>query len=439
MINRFSQYYSGNQLFQHSDKILLAVSGGIDSMVLWRLFEEAGLTYAVAHCNFHLRGDDSNQDEAFVREKADELGVKLYVTHFDTREYAAAAGISIEMAARQLRYDWFEETRREGNYKWIATAHHLDDMLETFFINLVRKTGIRGLTGIKPKSGYLVRPLLFANRSEIEAFAQSGEIEYRTDITNEDVVYQRNFIRHRIIPELEKLNPAFRNNLSETMENLRQAEEFNDYETARQIRKISNPKNPDEITISSLLKQAFPDQLLFAWMTRYGFNPSIIKEVYSHLEGEPGRQFYSRTHRLVIDRNTLIVTPKPENSEEIFYLEQSDTWLGHPIQMTITRHGASGFRIIPDPRTACLDEDKLEYPLTLRKWTTGEYFQPLGMQGFKKISDFFIDQKLSIPEKENTWILYSGGKVVWIVGYRIDNRFKITQETKNVVQLSLDT
>jgi tRNA(Ile)-lysidine synthase len=223
------------------------------------------------------------------------------------------------------------------------------------------------------------------------------------------------------------------------MENLRQAEEFNDYETARQIRKISNPKNPDEITISSLLKQAFPDQLLFAWMTRYGFNPSIIKEVYSHLEGEPGRQFYSRTHRLVIDRNTLIVTPKPENSEEIFYLEQSDTWLGHPIQMTITRHGASGFRIIPDPRTACLDEDKLEYPLTLRKWTTGEYFQPLGMQGFKKISDFFIDQKLSIPEKENTWILYSGGKVVWIVGYRIDNRFKITQETKNVVQLSLDT
>lgn len=439
MINRFTQYYSGNQLFQHSDKILLAVSGGIDSMVLWRLFEEAGLNYAVAHCNFHLRGDDSNQDEAFVRERADELGVKLYVTHFDTQEYAAAAGISIEMAARRLRYDWFEETRRDGNFRWIATAHHLDDMLETFFINLVRKTGIRGLTGIKPKSGYLVRPLLFASRNEIEAFAQSREIEYRTDITNEDVVYQRNFIRHRIIPELEKLNPAFRNNLAETMENLRQAEEFNDYETARQIRKISDPQNSDEITVTSLLKQAFPDQLLFAWMTRYGFNPSIIREVFSHLEGEPGRQFFSRTHRLVIDRNKLIVTPIPENNEEIFYLEHSDTWLGHPIQMTITRHDASAFRINSDPRTACLDEDKLEYPLTLRRWSPGEYFQPLGMHGFKKISDFYIDQKLSIPEKENTWILYSGGKVVWIMGYRIDNRFKITKETKKVVQLTLDT
>jgi tRNA(Ile)-lysidine synthase len=292
MINRFTQYYSGNQLFQHSDKILLAVSGGIDSMVLWRLFEEAGLNYAVAHCNFHLRGDDSNQDEAFVRERADELGVKLYVTHFDTQEYAAAAGISIEMAARRLRYDWFEETRRDGNFRWIATAHHLDDMLETFFINLVRKTGIRGLTGIKPKSGYLVRPLLFASRNEIEAFAQSREIEYRTDITNEDVVYQRNFIRHRIIPELEKLNPAFRNNLAETMENLRQAEEFNDYETARQIRKISDPQNSDEITVTSLLKQAFPDQLLFAWMTRYGFNlPSSGKCFHILKENPAGNSF----------------------------------------------------------------------------------------------------------------------------------------------------
>lgn len=439
MINRFNLYYSENQLFQHSDKILLAISGGIDSMVLWRLFEEAGLNYAVAHCNFHLRGDDSNQDEVFVKETANYLGVKIYTTHFDTQEYASAAGISIEMAARQLRYDWFEEIRREGNFRWIATAHHLDDMLETFFINLVRKTGIRGLTGIKPKSGYLVRPLLFTSRSEIEAYARSKEIEFRTDITNEDVVYQRNFIRHRIIPELEKLNPAFKNNLAETMENLRQAEEFNDYETARQIRKISSPQNPDEITISSLVKQAFPDQLLFAWMTRYGFNPSIIKEVYSQLEGEPGRQFFSKSHRLVTDRDKLIVTPIPESSEEIFYLENSDTWLGHPIQMTITRHAASEFRIISDPRTACLDEDKLEYPLILRKWSPGEYFQPLGMHGFKKISDFFIDQKLSIPEKENTWILYSGGKVVWIVGHRIDNRFKITKETKMVVQLTLDT
>lgn len=438
MINRFTQFIAENKLFNPTDKILLAVSGGIDSMVMWNLFDCARYDYAVIHCNFQLRGTDSDADEELVKQIANQRGIKLFTKKFETREYALMTGISIEMAARELRYKWFGEILNSEKFRLLATAHHLDDLLETFFINLVRKTGIKGLTGFRPKSGHIIRPMLFTNRQEIESYAAQKNVEYRTDITNNELIFQRNFVRHKIIPGLEKLNPAFRNNLAATMFNLREVEDFYQTEVTRQIKRISNHEGPyHEITVSDLLKLPHPRQVLYEWMNQFGFNPTAIEQVFTNLEGEPGRQFFSKTHRLVIDRNKLIIAETTAETSQVFYIEKDDLEIFDPIHLTLNHIDIENTKIDPDPRSAFLDIDELQFPLIVRKWNAGEYFQPLGMEGFKKISDFFIDQKLSIPEKESTWIIYSGDKVVWITGQRIDNRFKITDRTKNVLCIRL--
>lgn len=438
MINRFTHFIEDNNLFKPADRVLLAVSGGIDSMVMWELFDVARYDYAVSHCNFQLRGADSDADEELVFRIAGQRGIKLFVKKFDTREYALLMGISVEMAARELRYKWFEEIRVEEKFRYLATAHHLDDLIETFFINLVRKTGIKGLTGFRPKSGHLIRPMLFTNRKEIEDYAAQKDIEFRTDKTNNELIYQRNFIRHQIIPGLEKLNPAFRNNLAGTMLNLREVEDFYQTEVNRQIKRITTHEGPYyEITVSDLMKLPHPRQVLFEWMSQFGFNPPTIEQVFINPEGDPGRQFYSKTHRLVIDRNKLVVTEATTDINQVFYIEKNDLEIFNPIHLTLYQADIDHIKIDPDPRFAFIDSDKIQFPLVVRKWNAGEYFQPLGMEGFKKISDFFIDQKLSIPEKENTWIIYSGNKVVWITGQRIDNRFKITNGTKKVLCIRL--
>jgi tRNA(Ile)-lysidine synthase len=438
MINQFTHFIEENNLFKPTERVLLAVSGGIDSMAMWRLFEDARYDYSVIHCNFQLRGADSDADEELVVRIAEQRGIKLFVKKFDTREYALLMGISIEMAARELRYKWFEEIRIEEKFRYLATAHHLDDLMETFFINLVRKTGIKGLTGFRSKSGYLIRPMLFTNRQEIENYATQKDIEFRTDKSNNELIYQRNFIRHQIIPGLEKLNTAFRSNLTDTMLNLREVEDFYQTEVNRQIKRITKHDGLyNEITISDLMKLPHPRQVLFEWMNQFGFNPPTIEQIFINMEGDPGRQFYSKTHRLVIDRNKLIVTEATTELNQVFYIEEDDLEIFNPIHLTLYQTEIEHFIIDPDPRLASLDFDKLQFPLVVRKWNAGEYFQPLGMEGFKKISDFFIDQKLSIPEKENTWIIYSGDKVAWITGLRIDNRFKITTNTKNVFCIRL--
>ena len=438
MINRFREFVVQHQLFTPSDNILVAVSGGIDSMVLWRLFEEAGYPYAVVHCNFQLRGDDSDRDEALVREQACRMGIQIYVRRFDTLEYAGSSGISIEMAARELRYQWFEEIRSAKNFSYLATAHQRDDLLETFFINLVRKTGIRGLSGFREKSGKLVRPLLFAYRKEIETWAKENNIDFRQDRTNDETIFQRNFIRHQIIPQLEKLNPAFRVNLAATITNLRETEDFYQTEIDRQIRKISNSDSDHpEIFISQLMKLPHPRQVLFEWMCRYNFSSVMVETLFFNLGRETGRQYYSKTHRLVTDRNKLIITLLPEDTGRIYYIEEEDHELTEPVHLALEKRDAHGFELIRDPRCACLDTGKLTFPLIVRKWQAGEYFQPLGMSGFKKISDFFVDEKLSIPEKEQTWIIYSSNKVVWIIGQRLDNRFRVTPDTREVLVIRL--
>lgn len=438
MLSRFTDFINEKKLFEPHQKVLLAVSGGIDSMVLLHLFEKSGFNYGVVHCNFQLRGDDSDQDEQFVREAVLQHGVPAFFQTFDTEEHARLNGISIEMAARELRYEYFEEIRTENQYDFIATAHHQDDLLETFFLNLSRKTGIRGLTGIKEKSGRLIRPLLFASRKEIEAFARTNFIEFRDDHTNSEVVYQRNFIRHKILPLFQKLNPAFKKNLLASMEHLKDTEEVYSFCMNEWQKKVvaTNDGN-SEIHITSLLDSPYPKILLYEILSDYQFNAAVSEQVFQSLDTDSGKQFFSPTHRLVKDRQKIFITELPDKEKRIYYIENDDIELFTPFDLTIEKIVGRDFEIVKKPNVACLDLEKLEFPLLIRKWKQGDYFQPLGMTGFKKLSDFFIDEKIPVHEKENTWLLCSGQKIVWVMGHRIDNRFKITPETDRVLKIEI--
>lgn len=438
MLSQFTDFILENQLFEPHQEVLLAVSGGIDSMVMLHLFEKSGFKYGVAHCNFQLRGSESDGDEQFVRETVLQHGVPAFFQTFDTGEHARLNGISVEMAARELRYDFFEKVRKDNNFAFIATAHHQDDLMETFFLNLSRKTGIKGLTGIKVKSGKIIRPLLFSNREQIENYAATHFIDFRNDSTNIETVYQRNFIRHKILPLFTELNPSFRKNFLATIQNLKGAEEVYS-ERMEELKQKVMKQHPEEkiIQISQLLNTSYPETLLYEILADYQFNPSVATQVFQSLETDSGKQFYSPTHRLVKDREKLFITELPEEEKRIYYIEKDDLELFAPFDLTIERLDNDDFKIIKDSNVACLDFDKLEFPLLIRKWRQGDYFQPLGMTGFKKLSDFFIDEKMPLHEKENTWLLCSGQKIVWIMGHRIDNRFKITPETTTVLQLRI--
>jgi tRNA(Ile)-lysidine synthase len=440
MLEAFLRNCKEKQLFTSGQKVLLAVSGGIDSMVLLYLFEKSGFDYGIVHCNFQLRGNESDGDEEFVKREVLIHGVPAFFQTFDTREYAQINGISIEMAARELRYDYFEKTRKENNYDFIATAHHSDDLIETFFLNLSRKTGIKGLTGIKDKTGHIIRPLLFAGRHEIEAFAAENYIDFREDSTNSEVIYQRNFLRHKILPLFTELNPSFKKNVLASIENLRDAENvYAGYFDSEKTKAVKNAGDSLIVDIDTLQQSAYPKLLLLEILTAYGFNPTVVDEVFQSLESDSGKQFFSKTHRLVKDRDKLFVSPVYENGNKIYYIEAGDIEMFQPFDMNIEKHAATDFKIRKERNFACLDLDKLQFPLLIRKWQQGDYFQPLGMTGFKKVSDFFIDEKIPLHQKENAWLLCSGEKIVWIMGQRIDNRFKITTKTKNILQIEIGT
>lgn len=436
MQDQFVQNIETKGLIARGQKVLLAVSGGIDSMVLLYLFEKSGFEYGVVHCNFQLRGEESDGDEEFVIEQVQMHGIPSFFKTFDTEEHARLNGISIEMAARELRYKYFEEVRNEHNYDLIATAHHQDDLIETFFLNLSRKTGIKGLTGIKDKSGHLIRPLLFTGRHEIEVYAAKHYIEYREDSSNNEVVFQRNFLRHKIIPLFSELNPAFKKNLMSSIDNLRDAEELYSMVLNKDKKDVVVTNNEViQIDIEKLRIKPFARLLLLEVLTPLNFNPSVVEEVYQSLDGESGKQFFSQTHRLVKDREQLFISEWKEKEEKTYYIEENDMELFEPFDITIEKPDASDFEIVKDPNVGCIDIDTVQFPLLIRKWKQGDYFQPLGMTGIKKVSDFFIDQKIPLHEKENTWLLCSGKKIVWIMGHRLDDRFKISPQSRQVLKL----
>ncbi|KJF43382.1 tRNA lysidine(34) synthetase TilS [Draconibacterium sediminis] len=436
MFDQFIINSKEKQLIKSGQKILLAISGGIDSMVLLHLFERSEFEYGIAHCNFRLRGDESDGDEAFVREQVEQHGTAAHFETFDTIEYASLKGISIEMAARELRYGFFERIRKEYEYDCIVTAHHQDDLIETFFLNLSRKTGIKGLTGIKEKKGKLIRPLLFASREDIERYAAENSISYREDSSNNEVVYQRNFLRHKILPLFSELNPAFKKNFMASVDNLKVAYDVYKDAIGDEIQAVlTKDKEQSVISIPALQNASHPKTVLLEILSGFGFNASVVDAVFQSLDTLSGKQFFSKTHRLVKDRDALFIQELTNDEDRVYYIEEDDMELFAPFNISIERLVAKDFAIIKEANIACIDLDEVQFPLLMRKWQQGDYFQPLGMTGFKKVSDFFIDRKMPLHEKENTWLLCSGKKIVWIMGHRLDNRFKVTPSTKQVLKI----
>ncbi len=454
MNRSLKRYIEQHQLFNPEDKILLAVSGGIDSMVMADLFYRDFPHIAFAHCNFGLRGDESDGDDAFVREMADKYGVPLFVVRFDETDFRKLEGFSTQMAARKLRYDWFEVIRSQNGYEAIATAHHLDDQVETFFINLSRGTGIAGLHGIQPRLGHVIRPMLFATRGEIEAYAKKHHIIYRDDSSNASVKYLRNLIRHELIPVLKKINPDITSAIADTIHRIGGYEAIGDSVLQQEIEKIRTT-NGSQVRISIAgLKNLTPIDL-FAWelLSPFGFGNPAVSDIIDSLGRQSGKRFYSSTHLLVRDREHLIVEPlndadpppasgKGEKSgskhpmqhaDAMVFIDQQTKKIDTPVQLlfhTVPR--TPTFIISTDPTHASIDLDKLTFPLTLRKWRPGDAFYPLGMTKRQKLSDYFINAKIPLTEKENIRVLCSDQEIIWIVGYRIDHRFRVTPETRYI-------
>jgi tRNA(Ile)-lysidine synthase len=435
MQSRFLQFVYENNMFSKADKVLLAVSGGADSVAMAYLFYKAGIEAAIAHCNFRLRGEESDGDEIFVKEFASQLDMPYYVMHFNTEEYANLQKVSIQMAARELRYHWFENLRRMHGYKCVAIAHNADDAIETFFINLLRGTGLHGLTGIRPVNGNVVRPILFAFRNEIEKFCSQNNLHYRTDSSNNSDKYLRNQIRHELLPLFSKINPGFKLNMQDSFSRFADSERvFNAFiENFSEKTLVQQNDGSYTISIEVLKSSPAPKIILFELLKNFGFTSKSSMEIYENLDGESGGMYFSENFRLIKDRNSLIID-KAENKEDIkVYIDKDLSKLESPIQLSFSTHSADGFQISHDKNIASIDLDKIVFPLMLRKWQKGDFFQPIGMNGFKKVSDFFVDIKLSISEKENAYLLTSGGEIIWIVGMRPDERFKITSHTKEIL------
>lgn len=439
MIEQFLKFIHKEKLFHSSQRILLAISGGADSMVMLNLFRNAGFSFAVAHCNFHLRGEESDGDEQFVSDFCDLHHIQFLVKHFDTKEFAEQEGISIEMAARDLRYHWFNEMLDQHKFDLLATAHHQDDVIETFLINLSRGSGIKGLSGIQAKSGRIIRPLLFSNREEILDYCQRFSIQFRTDSSNQDTIYKRNLIREKVLPLLEQVNPAFRRNAIKTIGYLDETEMlFRQRMSEIKSFVYSEDEQGAMIHIDRLLSLNPIRTILFELIRDFGFRAEQVEDIADSIQKESGRKFYSEKYRLVKDREYLLISPFMENRNEVIYIEENCEGMNFPVQLSIEKFDRKpDFKFSSNPNVADLDLDTLDFPLMLRHWQEGEYFKPLGMTGLKKLSDFFIDEKYSIPEKENAWILASGNHIVWILGKRIDDQYKITGKTKRILRIRL--
>jgi tRNA(Ile)-lysidine synthase len=439
MVHRFTTFIQTQQLCTDKDKILVAVSGGIDSMVMLHLFLKTGFRIGIAHCNFNLRGRESDDDQKFVGDYAKEMNLPFHTINFETRKHADERGISIQMSARELRYDWLEQVKHENGYDHIAVGHNSDDSIETFFINLTRNSGIHGLTGIKPRFKNIIRPLLFASRKEIEEYANSHHISYREDSSNKETKYLRNKIRHLVIPEFEKVNPSFRNNILEAIFRFKDLEkQLADMTAHYQNMAMTIADEKVKIDFTKFPSTEIMNIVLYEMVKGYGFNGDQVKSMIESIHGESGKQFFSGSYRLIKDRNEFIITRREEAADTLFSVEKGTTHINLPVQLSFEVQPKPDSLKIPSvSNMAFLDYDKLVFPLKLRKWRQGDRFVPFGMSQFKKLSDFFTDNKLSLDEKESVWLVESLDDIVWIVNHRIDNRYRITEETRNVFKMVL--
>lgn len=419
---------------------LLAVSGGADSVSLLHAFHSLHLKACVLHCNFSLRGAESDADEQFVRQLCKNFSMDCHVRQFDTARQARENGLSIEMAARELRYAWFREMKQTLNMDYIVVAHHADDVAETVLINLCRGTGIKGLTGIQPVNGDILRPLLECSREEILTYLAEHQLDYRTDSSNHSLDYVRNKIRHQVIPVFKEINPAFLNTVAENCTALKETEQIYRY-ALQQLREEVLKQKGDEmlLDISRILSSPAPYTLLYEILKPYGFNKSQIRDILNSHDAIPGKQFTAGAYRLVKDRHCWRLDDHSQNTPTNCLLASAGQFsiAGRTFQVTVFPRPAD-FKIPQAPNIACLDADKVKFPLLVRNWQTGDYFYPLGMgKSRKKISDFFTDRKFTARQKQECLLLLSGEEIAWLIGNRIDDRFKITPATQNILKVEL--
>lgn len=434
------QFVESRKIFSPADTILLAVSGGIDSVVLVDLFHKAKFRFAIAHCNFSLRGNDSDEDAEFVQRLAMLMHVPFFTEKFDTSTVAQQNGISIQMAARDLRYAWFEKIRQENSFDYVATAHHLDDQVETFLINLIRGTGIAGLHGIPVKNRTIIRPLMFAYRNDIMQYANHNLIGYRADQSNTETKYLRNKLRHEVIPLLCTINLHFAHGLTETIRRISEFELIGNRTLQDWRHDVVTTDGTDQfIDINCLLKLKPIGPYAWELLSPFNFNETQISDLLNCLEKESRKIFHSTTHRIIKDRGRLVISlhnpKKHERSLKILPFAHLKR-IRKPLALSFERiNDVKNYEIPATINTASLDFDKLQFPLTIRKWQAGDTFFPLGMKKKKKLSDFFIDQKFTLKEKEQTWLLCSGDNIAWIISHRIDHRFRVTTSTREILRV----
>lgn len=427
-------------LFTQRDRIAVGVSGGADSVALLALLCELGYDCVALHCNFHLRGEESLRDERFVEQWVKSSNIELRKADFDTVGFASGRGISIEMAARELRYGWFSEQLEELKASCVAVAHHADDVVETFLINLTRGCGLHGLTGIKPKNGRVVRPLLCVGRKDILQYLEAKGLKHVEDSTNRESVYVRNKFRNDIIPLLESINPSFRSSMVQTVSNLKNTEAFLDGRVD-EVRRNAMVKVDDglwHLSIGALEKAGNLPFLLFELLRPFGFSPATTRSIADGISGGgPGKEYLSEEYTLQRDRETLLLFRRESHRDETYSVPEGVSVLEEPVKLQFTIEGASDAVITKSKSTCYLDYGKLKFPLEIRRWRRGDWFVPFGMKGRKKLSDFFVDNRFSVYKKNHTWLLTSDDQVVWVVGERGDNRFRISPETEKILKIEI--
>lgn len=443
LLDEFEKYVAENELFTHDDKVLLTVSGGVDSMVLMSLTAAAGYNFGVAHCNFQLRGKESDEDEVLVEREAKRLGVEFFNKRFDTTAEMERTGESMEMAARRLRYQWFRELCDEHGYTVIAIAHHINDSIETFFINMLRGTGLRGLTGITNHVGRIVRPLMFTNRKDIHDYAVAHRIPFREDSSNRSTKYLRNKVRIGLIPLLREITPQFTTIMRRNVSRLSQAQDF--ITSAMNIIKrdvIEHSGDIHTIKVSNINSSLPRNFVIYEILSsEYGFKGDVVDALCHALDNNStGRRFYSREWVAVVDRGNIVVSTILDTDDCEVGVERNTlrSYVGGSV--LYYQYCDIDFVDTLDlgENVALIDADKLRYPLRLRRWHDGDWFQPLGMSGRKKISDYLIDKKVSMAEKNRQFVLLSGDDIVWVVGRRLDDRFAITKRTERVLKIVRD-
>lgn len=437
MLAEFQKHINKNLSFLNESKLLIAISGGLDSVVLTHLSLASQLNVTLAHCNFNLRGKESDEDEQFVLQLGDSLDLEVFVEYFDTESFAETEKLSIQMAARELRYNWFFDLAERLCFDYILTAHHADDNLETFLINLTRGTGLNGLTGIPEINENIVRPLLPFSREELEAYAKENSLKWREDSSNASDKYLRNKLRHHVIPQLKEVNPNVLQNFKKTLEHLNDTADIVDESLNAVAKRAIDKIDEHQMTfkISEFKKVNNPKAYLYEMFKDYGF--AEWNDMVDLLDAQSGKQVFSKTHRLIKDRMYLILTDYnnviQSYGEESILIKENENAVDAPFGILLFDEADAISK--PSKTTICVDKDLLVFPLQLRRWKDGDFFYPSGMTGKKKLSKYFKDEKLSIVDKENVWLLTSNDKIVWVVGMRADERFKVTESTKHILQI----